>query len=81
MMWVLYSLGRNMPVQDRVDEEMASREQVGGVHEASQNLSLLKACVKEASRLYPVATFLTRIMPEDCVINNYQIPAKVCSAG
>lgn len=42
-----------------------------------QQIPTIKGCVKEALRLYPVATFLTRILPEPCIIGNYEIPAEV----
>ncbi|KAG8231843.1 hypothetical protein J437_LFUL008614 [Ladona fulva] len=40
-----------------------------------KNLPLLKGVIREALRLYPVAPFLTRILPEDCPIGGYNVPA------
>ena len=60
-----------------MEEIQAARNNGCEDFEASQQSSMLKGCIKEALRLYPVATFLTRILPEDSVIGNFKIPAKV----
>lgn len=41
------------------------------------SFSYLKACLKEASRLYPVTPGTMRIMTKDIVIGGYQIPKGV----
>lgn len=38
---------------------------------------LIRGTVKESLRLFPVATFIGRILPVDGVIGNYQIPKHV----
>lgn len=60
MEWILYSVSRNPHVQ----AELA----------ASTCSTLTKHVVRETLRLYPVAPFLTRILPQDAVVNNYVIP-------
>lgn len=71
MQWVLYLLARHPDVQHRTAVEIAHGEgwQTGA--------SLLKGSVKEALRLYPVATFLTRILPQESIVGDYVIPAEV----
>jgi Cytochrome P450 len=78
MQWVLYSLGRNPAVQDRVaDECRRSIELAPTAGDRWQQMSLMKGSVKEALRLYPVAPFLTRILPDESQIGDYQVPAGV----
>lgn len=40
----------------------------------------VKAVIKEALRLYPVAPFLTRILEQDISLNGYNVPAGVSSS-
>lgn len=40
-------------------------------------VSMVRGTVREALRLYPVATFIGRILPIDAVIGNYEIPKHV----
>ena len=39
--------------------------------------ALIRGTVRETLRLYPVATFVGRILPNDSVIGNYVIPKHV----
>ena len=78
MQWVLYSLGRNPAVQDRVaDECRRSIELAPTAADRWQQMPLMKGSVREALRLYPVAPFLTRILPDESQIGDYQVPAGV----
>ncbi len=77
MQWVLYSLARHADVQERVAAECRARDADA---DRCQPTPLLRGCVKEALRLYPVATFLARTLPEDSVIGGYSIPAGVSSS-
>lgn len=38
---------------------------------------LIRGTVREALRLYPVATFIGRILPADAIVANYEIPQHV----
>lgn len=81
MQWILYALANHPQAQDKIVQELAASGASGttasGDVERWQHLPTLKGAVKEALRLYPVATFLTRILPNKCVIGNYEIPAQV----
>lgn len=41
-------------------------------------MKYLKACIKESFRLNSTIPCLVRLLPEEIVLNNYKIPAKVC---
>lgn len=40
-------------------------------------IPLLKGIIKESLRLYPIAPFISRYLPEDSVIGNYFVPKGV----
>ncbi len=42
-----------------------------------QNMPLLRNCVKEVMRLYPVIPLHARVLEEETVIDGYTIPAGV----
>ncbi|XP_046449111.1 cytochrome P450 315a1, mitochondrial-like [Daphnia pulex] len=73
--WVLYLLARHPEVQNKIFNEIelvqSSKQRIG---DEWQHIPTIKGSVKEALRLYPVATFLTRIMQEQCTIGGYSIP-------
>nr|CAD7435596.1 unnamed protein product [Timema monikensis] len=69
MQWVFYLLAQHPQVQDRLYEELKGIE---GADNVTQ-LHLLKGVMREALRLYPVAPFLTRFLPQDCVLGGYKI--------
>lgn len=71
MQWVFYLLAQHPEAQERAAAEIA--QGVGW----QTGAGLMKGAVKEALRLYPVATFLTRIIPQESVIGGYSIPAEV----
>lgn len=62
MEWCLYLLAKNQSEQCRLRENLTKS-------------SMLKNVIRETLRLYPVAPFLTRILPEDAVIGDYRVPA------
>ncbi|GFS55686.1 cytochrome P450 315a1, mitochondrial [Nephila pilipes] len=75
--WALYSLARNPECQEKILSEIARVVPEG--RELDQNdiksLPYLMNIVKETLRLYPIASFLTRVLPEKIVLGNYEIPA------
>lgn len=72
MEWTLYCLGKDLGLQKRICEELQN---------GSNNLngqsktSLIRNSIKESLRLYPIAPFLTRILPEPLEVLGYTIPA------
>lgn len=73
--WVLYLLAQHPEVQEKAVREIASIQSVDGkLGSEWQHIPTIKGSVKEALRLYPVATFLTRLLPEHSVIGDYDIP-------
>ncbi|XP_060518798.1 cytochrome P450 315a1, mitochondrial isoform X2 [Cylas formicarius] len=67
--WMLYLLGRNRTVQERLRGELANEK---GTHITSN--VLLKNTIKECLRLYPVAPFLTRVLPTKSNVMGYDLP-------
>ncbi|CAH1183623.1 unnamed protein product [Phaedon cochleariae] len=65
MAWILFAISKYPEVQHEIRRQLRS----------DQNTPLLKNVVRETLRLYPVAPFLTRIIPEDVVLCGYTIPA------
>lgn len=65
MQWTLYLLAKNIQVQDRLLET---------VENEAKHTHLMKGIMREALRLYPVAPFLTRILPQDTCIGGYMVP-------
>ena len=77
MQWILYTLANHLEVQEQIVEEIAASPEETTDIDRWQHVPTLKGAVKEALRLYPVATFLTRVVPNKCIIGNYRIPAQV----
>ncbi len=74
---MLYLLAQHSDIQERAVKEIVSINPKTA--EEWQQIPTIKGSVKEALRLYPVATFLTRILPKQSVIGGYEIPAEVCN--
>lgn len=72
---MLYLLAQHSDIQERAVKEIVSIKPKTA--EEWQQIPTIKGSVKEALRLYPVATFLTRILPKQSVIGGYEIPAEV----
>ncbi|GFS58899.1 cytochrome P450 315a1, mitochondrial [Trichonephila inaurata madagascariensis] len=75
--WALYSLARNPECQEKILSEIARVVPDGREidHDDIKNIPYLMKIVKETLRLYPIASFLTRVLPEKIVLGNYEIPA------
>ncbi|KAK9712994.1 Cytochrome P450 [Popillia japonica] len=64
MEWILYLMSKHPKIQTQLYNELQS----------NPNTPLTKNIVRESLRLYPVAPFLTRFLPEDTNIDGYEIP-------
>lgn len=64
MEWLLYLVAKNRRVQQEL--RLVLKEEPAP--------ALLKNCVRETLRLYPVAPFITRYLPADSTISGYHIP-------
>nr|QTM97418.1 Cytochrome P450 [Sitophilus oryzae] len=71
MEWTLYLVGKNLEVQEKLRKEVL---EVKGKDDLGSKI-YLKNAIKESLRLYPVAPFLTRILPDQAEICGYQMPA------
>ncbi|KAI4464268.1 cytochrome p450 family 4 [Holotrichia oblita] len=61
MEWILYLMSKHPKIQTQLYNDPS-------------NTILAKNIVRESLRLYPVAPFLTRFLPEDTNIDGYKIP-------
>jgi cytochrome P450 len=70
---MMYLLARNPNLQDELYAELLE------VHRPEDivQLPLVRGMMREALRLYPLAPFLSRYLPEDSLIGSYHIPAGV----
>lgn len=64
MEWLLYLIAKNRHIQTQLRTTLNVESQP----------ILLKNCVKETLRLYPVAPFITRYLASDSTISGYQMP-------
>lgn len=70
---MMYLLARNTDLQDELYSELLE------VHRPADivQLPLVRGMLREALRLYPVAPFLSRYLPEDSLIGGYRVPSGV----
>lgn len=68
-LWALFLLGRHQETQEQIHTIL---QETGNKESA-----LMKGIVKETLRLYPVAPFIGRLLPEDAVIGQYKIRKNV----
>lgn len=67
--WMLLLLGSDPKLQEKLFDSIK--------HLSSKEIlrdSLVKGIIKEALRLYPIAPFITRHLPEDNIIGGYFVP-------
>ncbi|KAM7362660.1 cytochrome P450 family protein sad isoform 1-T2 [Cochliomyia hominivorax] len=62
--WALYLLSQDEQLQEKLHSEHNTN---------TQETPLVRGLIKETLRLYPVAPFIGRYMPEDCQIEKYHI--------
>ncbi|XP_067011206.2 cytochrome P450 315a1, mitochondrial [Anabrus simplex] len=67
--WAMYLLARNPKAQEELLKEV---KETNSPEETIQ-LPLLRGVLREALRLYPVAPFLTRFLPQDAHIAGYPV--------
>ncbi|KAI4477891.1 hypothetical protein M0804_012371 [Polistes exclamans] len=67
--WMLFLLGNDTKLQDKLYESIQNLSS----KEILRN-SLIKGVIKETLRLYPIAPFITRYLPEDNIIGGYFVP-------
>lgn len=77
-LWMLYNLGRNPHVQDKLYQEVDSvvGKDADVTSQSLAKLSYLKACLKETMRLHPVVSANSRILDEDIELRGYHVPAR-----
>ncbi|XP_050429043.1 cytochrome P450 315a1, mitochondrial isoform X2 [Adelges cooleyi] len=68
--WALYTLGLYPEIQENLRKSLYTT--------CFWENELLNNILKEVLRLYPLAPFLTRILPYNTVLTNHIIPANVC---
>ena len=64
--WLLHFLAQHPEEQDKILADLRGEDAAG---------RRLRWCLKESMRLYPVAPFLTRILPNAIVLGPHMIPA------
>lgn len=70
--WALYALSKDAWVQHEVRQAIIDSSNSG----ATQNettIPLVKGCVREAMRMFPVATFVGRILGTDALLGDFKI--------
>lgn len=75
--WVLYCLAKNPHVQEEVYKEICKTVAPGEELTRSilANVPQVKACLKEALRIYPITFATSRVTNKDIQICGYHIPA------
>lgn len=64
-LWALFLLGQNPCTQAQIYHILCS--------EGNKESALMKGIIKETLRMFPVAPFIGRVLPEDAVIGNFKI--------
>lgn len=69
---MLFLLGSDPELQEKLFESIKNLSSKEILRD-----SLIKGVIKETLRLYPIAPFITRYLPEDNVIGGYFVPKGV----
>ncbi|GAB1606457.1 cytochrome P450 10-like [Argonauta hians] len=74
--WVLYCLAKNPHVQEEVHTEVCKTVSPGEelTPDKLGNLPLVKACLKEALRIFPITFATSRVTNKDIEVCGYHIP-------
>lgn len=81
---VLYNLATNKDKQDKLREEITAllpsrSSQLMADH--LNQLPYLKACIREAARIYPATVGTMRILTKDTVLSGYRVPKGVSACS
>ena len=78
-LFLLFELAKHPEIQERLYQEIKSVVQEGKhpTWEDTQNMKLVRNCVKETMRLHLPIGALPRVLRENAVLNGYQVPAGV----
>lgn len=69
MLWILYCLATNGHCQEKLYHEIRNND-----YRNANNITYLKAIVKETLRLYPVTYATSRILNKDTECGGYELP-------
>ncbi|XP_046621725.1 probable cytochrome P450 49a1 [Neodiprion virginianus] len=73
----LYYLAKNPDKQDILRQELTEYAPDGRITaKNNEKIPYLRACMREAARLSPIAYANQRLLPNDLVIGGYQVPKK-----
>ncbi|KAK7503358.1 hypothetical protein BaRGS_00005279 [Batillaria attramentaria] len=77
LLFTLYLLASNPSVQDKAVEEIQSLipRSAPLTGEMVNQMSYLRACIKESVRMFPINNEISRIAKKDMVVGGYHIPA------
>lgn len=67
VLWCLHSIASDIKLQERM--RSAATE-----NPSNFESPIVRACLREVLRLYPVAPFITRILDSDATVGDYTIP-------
>lgn len=75
-LWALYCLAKNPDAQERVRYEIMQNLTHGNeiTVEDLRRLPIVKACIKETLRLYPVVHVTSRLLAKDIQVCGYHLP-------
>ncbi|XP_054710091.1 cytochrome P450 315a1, mitochondrial-like [Uloborus diversus] len=75
--WALHLLAKNPQSQEQFHQQIRSvvKPNETLTDEHLDKIPYAKWIIKETLRLYPIATFLTRVLPQRIVLEDYEIPA------
>lgn len=76
VLWALYCLAKNPTVQEEIRREITKNLTPGNeiTIDDLQRLPIVKACVKETLRLYPVVHVTSRLLAKDIEVCGYHLP-------
>ncbi|XP_043288491.1 probable cytochrome P450 12a5, mitochondrial [Venturia canescens] len=79
--FLLYYLAKNPRVQRKLRDEISSVMSNGESSMTQENLNqmtYLKACLRECLRLRPAFPYISRILPKNITLHGYSIPKGTC---